>query len=236
MKNLPIIFCGIFFILAFSWVGVILSTHSQFGSLQPTSSQLLNAETLEPVDGMNYTDAQAKVVPAVNNLDDVQYPMALVGKAQRGREAYISLGCLYCHSQQVRRKGFGSDFERNWGSRQSVPRDYIRQERVLLGSMRTGPDLMTIGQRNIDESWYLLNLYNPQINSEGSNMPPYAFLFEKHKIDPLLGPSPKALKLPAKYAIESGYEVLPTERAEALVAYLLSLKLDYELPEAKFSQ
>jgi cytochrome c oxidase cbb3-type subunit II len=32
--------------------------------------------------------------------------------------------------------------------------------------------------------------------------------------------------------INPGYEVVPTEDAKALVAYLLSLKRDYPLPEA----
>jgi len=50
-------------------------------------------------------------------------------------------------------------------------------------------------------------------------------------------PSPDALKLPDTEAIRppAGYEVVPTDRAKALVAYLRSLKLDYELEEARFA-
>jgi cytochrome c oxidase cbb3-type subunit 2 len=36
----------------------------------------------------------------------------------------------------------------------------------------------------------------------------------------------------SEYAPERGYEIVPTRRAEALVEYLLSLKIDYSLPEA----
>jgi len=60
-------------------------------------------------------------------------------------------------------------------------------------------------------------------------MPPFRFLFEKRKI--IGEPSPKALRLPAPYTAEAGYEVVPTARAEALVAYMLSLKDTYTFPE-----
>jgi len=52
----------------------------------------------------------------------------------RGREIYISNGCLYCHSQQTRPVGFGADQLRNWG-RPSVPGDYIYDKPQLLGTM-----------------------------------------------------------------------------------------------------
>lgn len=68
-------------------------------------------------------------------------------------------------------------------------------------------------------------------------MPPYAFLYELKKIGE--SPSPDALNLAnakPEFRPPEGYEVVPTERANSLVAYLLSLKLDYELPESKFSE
>ena len=36
----------------------------------------------------------------------------------------------------------------------------------------------------------------------------------------------------SEYAPEAGYGVVPTRRAKALVEYLLSLKINYSLPEA----
>ncbi len=206
MKRLPLLLLGIFLTIAFSFTGIVLTSNIQFGQL----------------------------TPAATEEDGDKYPLAPVGTAHQGKQAYIDLGCVYCHTQQVRRKGFGADYERGWGERQSVPRDYIRQERVLVGTMRTGPDLMNVGTRLSSKDWHFLHLYDPQITSKGSVMQPYQFLFKKQKIG--LDPSPEALKFPPgyKHAPESGYEVVPTEKAKQLVDYLLSLKYDYELPESKF--
>lgn len=250
MKSLPLLFLGIFFCLAFSFTGIVLSGNLQLGKLKPTSTQLLDADG-NPIAGMRYVDKQGNVHLGTDNMQETQYPVIPTGLAEEGKSVYISEGCVYCHSQQVRRKGFGTDFERGWGDRQSVARDYIRQDRPLVGTMRTGPDLMTVGQRIQAENWHLLHLYDPRITSNGSIMPSFNFLFETRKIGHE-GPSPSALSLrmadgspvkladgsvlPEKYLPPPGYEVVPSDRAVALVAYLLSLKLDYELPEAKFSQ
>lgn len=208
MKKFPLLFIGIFLTIAFSFSGIVLTSQIQYGRLKPVAME----------EG------------------EERYPRESVGIAQQGNQVYISLGCLYCHSQQVRTKGFGADFERGWGNRQTVARDYIYQQRVLLGTMRTGPDLMNVGQRLPDPSWHYLHLYDPQITSAGSLMPPFKFLFEKQKIKD--EPSSNALKFPAGYhgAPEAGYEIVPTDRCNALVQYLLSLRLDYELPEARFSE
>ena len=216
MRNLPLLFCGIFFCLAFSWTGLVLSSQIQFGALERTT------ETLED-------DGEGNLVRVEG---DPLFPALVPGLAQQGKEVYLSMGCIYCHSQQVRRQGFGADYERGWGDRASVPRDYILQERVALGTMRTGPDLMNVGERNPDANWHHLHLYNPQITSEGSTMPPYAFLYEVREVTG--EPSPDALQfgVATTYAPAQGYEVVPTPRAKALVAYLQNLKLDYGLPEA----
>ena len=223
MKYLPSIFLGVFLTLAFSWFGLIFMSNYQLGGLESTTSEL-DPVTHQPIVG-----------------EDL-HPTPLSGLADRGKAEYIKLGCLYCHSQQVRRKGFGADYERGWGDRQSVPRDYIWQKRVLLGTMRTGPDLMSVGTRLSDASWHYQHLYNPQITSAGSIMPRFDYLFKVQPIavDPKTGeakPSANAVKVPEKFAKEDkipvGYEVVPTPRAEALVQYLKELKLDYDLPEAK---
>ena len=62
-------------------------------------------------------------------------------------------------------------------------------------------------------------------------MPAYRFLFVTRKISGL--PSQDALDLPVADAPPAGYEILPTADAKALVAYLLSLKNDYHLPDEK---
>lgn len=221
MKNLPLLFCGIFFALAFSFTGLLISGNEQLGSLEPST------ETLVPSDA----DPNLLVMPEGEPL----FPRQISGIAQQGKKAYIDLGCMYCHSQQVRRKGFGADIDRGWGPRATVARDYIRQNRVLLGTIRTGPDLAHLGGRYAGDAgrdWNHLHLYNPQIVSKGSTMPPFAFLYKTQEI--VNGPSENALQFPpgSEYAPEPGHEVVPTRRAEALVEYLLSLKIDYSLPEA----
>ena len=60
-------------------------------------------------------------------------------------------------------------------------------------------------------------------------MPAYTFLFD---VRPTAGrqASPQALRLTGKFAPPAGVEVVPTARAQALVAYLLSLKDTYDYP------
>ena len=220
MKNLLLLFCGIFFMLAFSFTGIVLTSHLQIGALTQSTEQLED-------DGEGHM-----VMPEGEPL----FPRKEGGLALQGKQVYIEMGCIYCHSQQLRRESYGADIARGWGPRATVARDYIMQDRVLLGTMRTGPDLANVGGRLFGDSgreWHHKHLYNPAITSEGkSNMPPFAFLY---KVQPIVGEgSPNAVAIPAdsEYAPEPGYEVVPTRRAEALVEYMLSLKIDYSLPEA----
>ncbi len=203
MKYGPLIFVGIFLTLASSWCGLVLMPQIQLGRQQAVKIE----ETGE------------------------FYPAPRSGLAQQGFEIYRANGCIYCHSQQVRPEGFGADILRNWGPRRTVARDYLYDKPVMLGTMRTGPDLANIGLRQPSAEWHLRHLYNPQITSKGSIMPPFRFLFEKRKIG--LRPSPDALKLTGEFAPEPGYEIVPKPEATALVQYLLSLKADAPLPEAK---
>lgn len=212
MNRAPFIFLGVFSALAFSFVGLVLTNQITYGSFS------------------THVDEEAATA----------YPQALPGVAAQGKLVYQDLGCVVCHTQQVRREGFGADIgegSRGWGERQSVARDYLREERVLLGSQRIGPDLRNLAARSNDDGaqftaeWLYRYLFDPKLVVEGSNMPRYAFLFQKQAI--VGQPSPKALNLPAPYAAEAGHEIVPTARAEALVAYLLSLKDTYAYPETK---
>lgn len=143
-----------------------------------------------------------------------------------GRQIYIREGCVYCHSQQVRPEGFGADQERFWG-RPSVPADYVFDRPHLLGTMRTGPDLMNIGVRQTSVDWHMLHLYDPRLVVEGSTMPPYPWLFEVKRTP---GPDDYVLELPPDRAPENGVVVARPE-AVALVEYLLSLDRSYEAPQ-----
>jgi cytochrome c oxidase cbb3-type subunit II len=231
MKNLPLLFFGILLMLVAPWCGLILGSNVQFGALQP--GQL--------------------------DEDSPFYPQRTPGIAEQGRQVYTQMGCAYCHTQQVRSstalielpqsiKGkpgetqdviFSPDIARGWAKRGSVTRDYIFQDRVLLGTVRNGPDLADVGARDIsnpDTDWQYRHLYNPRAVSPGSIMPPFRFLFVTQPIGDT--PSPLALHFdptdPDRPA--EGYEVVPTARAIALVAYLRSLNIEYELPEARFSK
>lgn len=150
-----------------------------------------------------------------------QYPTARTGLAQHGAQVYRANGCQECHTQQVRPPSYSTDNARGWGARRSVVQDYLRDYPVMLGSVRLGPDLANVGSRRTDANWHLKHLYNPQGEVEGSTMPPYRFLFEKRSL--ASGQKPSADAIGA--GIE-GYEVVPTDDALALTAYLMSLNAD----------
>jgi cbb3-type cytochrome oxidase cytochrome c subunit len=123
----------------------------------------------------------------------------------------------------------GPDIARGWGKRRSVAADFLFDQPVMLGSQRIGPDLQNFGMRMPAVDLQLVHLYNPRITVKGSVMPPYPFLFEKRKING--PPSPEALKLTGEFAPETGYEIVPTDEARALVAYLRSLEASAALFE-----
>ena len=142
MKGLQPLFLGIFGIFAFSWLGMTVVPNLQIGSLNPQTDE----------DG-----------------GDV-YPAPPSGMAVRGAQVYAANGCVYCHTQQVRPDYGGSDLERKWGERRSAPRDYVFEPLVMLGKMRTGPDLANVGHR-------------PALEEKGAATPPPA---------PAAGASPAA--------------------------------------------
>lgn len=215
----PLIFLGLLFTMVTSWYGLIYKNFMELGRLEPVM-----------------TDTGERT------------PGGRAGFAQVGAEVYRSHNCASCHTMQVRAAGitvnskfkqpgvqtnfvyFGPDIERGWGPRPTVLHDFIYDSTVLPGQVRIGPDLANIGARSPDAKTHLLHLYNPKITVEDSTMPPYPFLFVKRKINGV--PSTEALTLTGKFAPEAGYEIVPTREAKALVAYLQSLRADYNLTEA----
>lgn len=127
----------------------------------------------------------------------------------------------------------GADISRGWGIRRSVAEDFLWDAPVQLGDIRVGPDLADVGARLPDANWQLLHLYAPQSVVKNSAMPPFRFLFQVRKIDG--APSPDALQLPKEFAPPAGYEVVPTDDAKNLTAYLLSLRADVPLYDAPFT-
>jgi cbb3-type cytochrome oxidase cytochrome c subunit len=128
----------------------------------------------------------------------------------------------------------GADISRGWGLRHSVAEDFLYDDGVQLGNLRVGPDLAGVGARLPDVNWQLLHLYAPQSLAKDSVMPPFRYLFEtKKKVNGEF--SPDALNLPPAFAPAAAYEVVPTDDAKKLVAYLLSLHADVPLYDAPFT-
>ncbi len=94
-----------------------------------------------------------------------------------GRSLYMSLGCFYCHSQQVR----ASD----WGlGNVSQEGDYVYDSPNSLGTERTGPDLAQIGGMR-PTAWHQMHYRDPRSVSPGSIMPNFEFLTDQ-QIDSLI--------------------------------------------------
>ena len=124
-------------------------------------------------------------------------------------------------------KPMGPDIARGWGNRRTVAEDFLFDSPVMPGSQRIGPDLANVGLRLPDPNWHLRHLFMPRVEVKGSTMPLYPFLFETRKIGSV--PAPNAIVLSGPAAPPAGYEVIPKPEAQALVAYLLSLRSDASL-------
>jgi cytochrome c oxidase cbb3-type subunit 2 len=201
MKSGPIFFIGLLGALGIPWSGLVLSSNVQLGGLRPY-----------------YDDG-----------DSQSYPLRPSGMAAAGERVYRDLECAACHTQQVRRPGFGNDQDRGWGDRQSVARDYIFRSFALVGQDRIGPDLANLAGRKPsapDAEDLMKLLYAGQ-----GGMPAYPFLFEERAVAGER--SAEALPLVGRLEPPPGREIVPTSRAEALVAYLLSLNTAYDYPEAR---
>jgi len=136
---------------------------------------------------------------------------------------------------ETRVRPTGPEIERGWGHRGNVGQDYLQDSPVFLGSQRLGPDLANIGLRAPDSTWHLNHLYEPASVVPGSTMPAYRFLFEKRAVVAGHRASPDRLKVIKDPKTNAEFEIVPTERARALVAYLQSLQSDAPLFEAPLS-
>ena len=208
MNNLAKFTIGIFLTLGIAWLAFVVGAREQYGDLVP-SPQVLDEDGSIPADA------------------DL-FPVDLTGLAKQGAEEYASLGCVTCHTQQVRRVETGFDVERGWGKRPSVPRDYVLQDHVLLGNSRIGPDLANLGLREYSDEWLHQHLFEPQSIIPSSLCPPSPYLYQE--IDE---PVPSDIEITGADG-DDVRNVRPSIRANRLVSYLQSLKQDYELPEVAF--
>jgi len=202
MNSGPILFLCAFLTMAASFWGLILKPYAQ-----------LATEDLRQV-----------------GVSKRLYPNNTLGLAKAGADVYRAHGCVECHTQQVRPEGQGGDIARGWGIRRTVAQDYLLEQPVQLGSLRVGPDLANVGARLPDAQWHYQHMYAPRSKVPESTMPAYKFLFRKQ---PITGAgSPDALQFEDDFAPEEGFEIVPTEAARALVAYLTSRRADLALFEA----
>ena len=203
MHRLSTLLAGILLVFLTSWAGVVAYSAMALGRLSPVAD----------------ADSGGSLPPN------------LAGDAVAGQRVYAAEGCIACHSQQVRQTSItGTDIARGWGVRPSVARDYLRDSSAYLGSSRLGQDLSNVGVRLPNAKWHYRHLYRPGSVNEGSIMPSFSHLFAVRKIQGQR--SDEALELAGADAPKEGFEVVPTSEAKNLVAYLLSLRHDYPLPEA----
>lgn len=166
------------------------------------------------------------VGPALN-VQNINKPLPgskpLTPSEERGLAIYVSEGCLYCHTQQVR----PLHTDKQYG-RPSAPGDYARMKPIdfwrftpsTLGSERTGPDLSNIGKRQPSEAWHYIHLFNPRAIVKESIMQAYPWMFE---IKENTTTNDVIVTLPPEFTPEKG-KVVAKQDAMDLVAYLLSLR------------
>lgn len=157
------------------------------------------------------------IFPAYRSMDFPPTPglHPLTPQEQRGRELYVAEGCSYCHTQQLR----PVPADRLYG-RPAAAGDYYFSTPQLLGTARTGPDLSDIGERQPDETWHLVHLYEPRAVVKESVMPSFRWYFQiKDRADP----GDTVVPVPPPYAPKDKV-VVASRDALALLAYLLYLK------------
>ncbi|HWD21145.1 MAG TPA: cbb3-type cytochrome c oxidase subunit II [Verrucomicrobiae bacterium] len=153
MNSGPLLFLGLLFTMACSWLTFVMGPQLQVGRMQP----------------------------ATNLVSQELYPNPYEGVSGQGSQVYRANGCVSCHSQQIRAKSFGPDMAHYLAIRPSTAYDYLYDQPVLLGDQRIGPDLAAVGL-HFDRAGLLQKLYEPRLSAPGSVMPSYRYLFETRKI------------------------------------------------------
>lgn len=186
---------------------------------------------LYPVAGLLFLSLTllTVILPALRNqANNAPLPgtKPLSGDAMAGKLIYISEGCVGCHSQQVR----NVEMDKPFGSRPGMASDYANIHRTsfwqntatLMGTERTGPDLIDVGNRQPSLDWNLIHLYNPRAVVAQSIMPSYSWLFEL-KDNPAQGDV--VVNVPPDFMKNTGgKKIVASKEALQLVAYLQSLK------------
>ncbi len=104
-----------------------------------------------------------------------------LSRVERGRQVYISEGCISCHSQYVRPN---SPDVLMWGPVESI-QELRLQQPPLIGNRRQGPDLAEVGGRR-SALWLKAHFLDPAEVSGASIMPSFGFLFRDGRGDDLV--------------------------------------------------
>lgn len=252
------IFLGAFVALGLSWLGFVLGPALQLGTQGQTT--VLNSSDIYPNQrpgdatlglqvyrasgcaechttqvGQNVVLCDVVLTGKGSNpsaVENLISTLKLTGLTKDQADAVSSQITAAGGKSETHITPVGPDISRNWGLRHSVAEDFLWDNPVQLGSIRVGPDLANVGLR-YDLNWQLAHLYAPRSEVKDSVMPPFRFLFNVQKIGATR--SPGALQLPADSAPPAGEEVVPTDDAKNLAAYLLSLRADAALHDAPFT-
>jgi cbb3-type cytochrome oxidase cytochrome c subunit len=174
-------------------------------------------------------------------------------ESQRQVDRAVTLLSVADAQVETRLVPVGPDIARGWGVARSVGTDFLYDYPVMLGSQRIGPDLANVGAWPRTADWHFQHLYDPTSVIPGSVMPPYRFLFEKRRmgflatdprsparpatgLDAIQGTrtnwvTPETLQTERESEVTPDYEIVPTDDARALVAYLMSLRADTPILE-----
>jgi cytochrome c oxidase cbb3-type subunit 2 len=115
-----------------------------------------------------------RLVPSANTS-------AQQSQLERGRQVYISEGCIHCHSQYVRPNTADVLM---WGPAETI-QDVRLQKPPLIGNRRQGPDLSQVGARR-SSFWLKAHFIDPAEVSGASIMPSFDFLFRDGRGDDLV--------------------------------------------------
>lgn len=170
----------------------------------------------------------------------------------QGAEIYASEGCALCHTQLIRRtlsgrewqtainRGTDPDFSYRVSEPEDMDAEYNREGAPHVGLATVGPDLSNateyiVGRLEYEDAvsgsirraaqvkeWLALHLYHPQETQFGhpwTLCPAMPGFFEERQIK---GCSASSYALPVK--MEQGKELVPSERGQHLLNYLMSLR------------
>jgi cbb3-type cytochrome oxidase cytochrome c subunit len=260
MKNGLLVFLAAFIALGSSWAGFVLAPAIQLGGQK--NATVLNGSDQYPIQRTGAATLGLQVYRAngcaachteqvrqdgfacnvvvtdpgktPTNVSNLIASLKLDGLTHDDADAAAAKITAAGGKSETRLVATGVDIARGWGLRQSVAADFLYDYPVQLGALRVGPDLANVGVRLPDANWHYNHLYAPKSVAPNSTMPSFKFLFAvQKKVGGVT--SAEALNLPSQFAPADGYEVVPTEAARELVAYLMSLKANVPLYEAPFS-